>query len=199
MFKSICITGVDGTGKSTMVKKVKLLFDDNTAVIQYMGMKDFETARAQDYFERHRSIPLGRFALINEMWYRVYKHRKKDKIVIFDRYTDEHYLEYVDRSFSFKNLILKYLYKMFFVYLQYRPTVYIYLTCDFETSLRRKNDIITSEEKEALKHNKLKLDRYYKNKKGVFIIDTTNQSIDESIGIIKNYLEGMMCFSTLMN
>ena len=41
--KSVAVLGVDGTGKSTVVRALQDYFGAERTVVQYMGLKDWET------------------------------------------------------------------------------------------------------------------------------------------------------------
>ena len=60
----------------------------------------------------------------------------------------------------------------------YQPTLIVYLYCSEDTSLARKNDIISSEEIERFKKSKKVMDNYYM-KKNAIKINTDEYSQEE--------------------
>lgn len=197
-YKSICVCGVDGTGKSTIVNLIADMFENETSVVQYMGQKNWET-RIAKFFAEHplKIIRVVRpIAVIVEYYYRVYKHNGLKKIVIFDRYVDELTISFIDAE-GWKRRIVAGMYKFFLGNKFYHPTVTFYLTCDIEISLSRKDDIKSTEQIDALKKIKKRLDEYYMNEETV-VINTGLNSIENTLKIIKNNLQMDQYFCTLL-
>ncbi len=201
MYGSICITGVDGTGKSTMVNKTRDLFPENIAVVQYMGLKSWETKFARMSFESNGLLfrKFKRLATIHELRYRIRKYRSINKIVIFDRYTYEQYIENNLIKKSFKNAIINLLYKYFLFDHIHRPTITFYLSCSLETSILRKDDIVSSDDIHRLNRMKTLLDTYYINQEDIVVINTDEMLIDDTIEIIKKKIGDIECFNSLMS
>lgn len=197
-YDSICVVGVDGTGKSTIVKMIAEMFGDDASVVQYMGQKNWETGFAKVFAEHPlKVIRLVRpIAVIVEYYYRVYKHNGSKKIVIFDRYVDELMISLRDET-EWKRRIVAKIYKLFLGNRFYHPTVTFYLTCDVGISLCRKDDIESKEQIDALKKVKGKLDEYYMNEKNV-VIDTGLNSIENTLMIIRNRLQRDQHFRTFL-
>ncbi len=197
-YDSICVVGVDGTGKSTIVRMVTEMFANNASVVQYMGQKNWETGFAKLFAEHPlKIIRLVRpIAVIVEYYYRVYKHNGSKRVVIFDRYVDELIISLRDEA-EWKRRIVARIYKLFLGNRFYHPTVTFYLTCDVEISLCRKDDIESEEQIKALKKIKGKLDEYYINEKNV-VIDTGLNSIENTLNIIRNRLQMEQRFCTLL-
>ncbi len=196
-YNSICVVGVDGTGKSTIVKMIADMFGNEAAVVQYMGQKNWETGIAK-FFAEHplKVIRIVRpIAIIVEYYYRVYKHNGSKKIVIFDRYVDEVMISLRDEV-ELKKRIAARIYKFFLGNRFYHPTITFYLTCDVEISLSRKDDINSYEQIEVLKKMKGKLDEYYKKK--IIVINTGLNSTEDTLKIIKHRLQMDQRFCTLL-
>lgn len=197
-YDSICVVGVDGTGKSTIVRMVTEMFANNASVVQYMGQKNWETGFAKLFAEHPLKILrlVRPIAVIVEYYYRVYKHNGSKRVVIFDRYVDELIISLRDEA-EWKRRIVARIYKLFLGNRFYHPTVTFYLTCDVEISLCRKDDIESEEQIKALKKIKGKLDEYYINEKNV-VIDTGLNSIENTLNIIRNRLQMEQRFCTLL-
>lgn len=197
-YNSICIVGVDGTGKSTIVKMITEMFRNETSVVQYMGQKNWETGIAKAFAEHPRKIlrVIRPIAIIVEYYHRVYKHEGSHKIVIFDRYVDEAMIVLKDET-DWKRKMIAYVYKFFLGNRFYRPTVTFYLTCDIDVSLQRKDDINSEEQVKALIGVKKKLDEYYMNQANV-VINTGLNSIGETRKIIRQRLQKEQCFCKLL-
>lgn len=181
--RSICVVGVDGTGKSTLVRKLSEWLGSEKSTVQYMGAKNWETDLAK-YFYRDKEhvsffVLVGRYgSLIYDFYKRIYKHKKQNKIIIFDRYINEQVL-YLDRNKkSWKQYILKYVYRFVFCFM-HKPSITIYLTCDFSISFARKDDINIDDDKNLFLKSKNVLDNYYLSKDGVIVLDTSTISSDE--------------------
>ncbi len=199
---SVCITGVDGTGKSTVVRRLHDLLGNEKSVVQYMGMKSWETKVGEKYLQREIHTYKDKiayiYAQIRELRHRVYKHRGDSRLVIFDRYAHEQILQFDKSGLTWKNRPVKLLYQLFLSSFLYKPTLQIYLTCSIETSLARKEDIRGSGAAERLRQNKALLDKYYGEDANVFVIDTSGISEEKTLGMILEKMENMECFNTLM-
>lgn len=75
---SVCITGVDGTGKSTVVRRLHDLLGNEKSVVQYMGMKSWETKAGEKYLQREIHTYKDKiayiYAQIRELRHRVYNN-----------------------------------------------------------------------------------------------------------------------------
>ena len=184
--------GIDGTGKSSAVKRLKDIFGSNTTV-QYMGRKEWETNLAQ---KRNSVMDNGKHPIFKlfgplimgiEFYYRVYKHYTTSKVVIFDRYIWEFVLQLVRTNTGISFILKKLVYKVLFSFLYPKPKYCFYLTCDISTSIKRKDDI-TETELESLQWLKEKNDKAYKHNKNIIVINTDLLNSDEVIKKIIEYL-----------
>lgn len=195
--QSICVIGVDGTGKSSIVEMLVSSLGEEKCVSQYMGMKLWETKLAKRFFaEEKRNVFYKLFrvyVVIHELRYRVYKHRAEKRIIVFDRYADEQIL-YKKRNQNRKNRMISLIYKFFLKDHFYQPTLVVYLFCDFACSLARKDDITSEEDISRLEQTKRLLDEYYKEN-AALVIDTTDIGIDEVYHRIIGKMEEMGCFN----
>ena len=187
--KSICIVGVDGTGKSSLVQMLTKSLGEEDAVVQYMGLKDWETNMGKKFLTVKKKQGLYIYimrilSIFVEMHHRVYKHRGGNKIVIFDRYVDERILSRQQSKKGSKSDVLNLIYKIFFLHLFYRPSLTFYLECPIECSVKRKDDIISEADIQNLRKNKFAYDAYYKGMKDVITIDTSTTGQEETLKIV---------------
>ena len=196
---SICVVGIDGTGKSTVVKLMYEMFGKDNSIVQYMGYKNWETKIAKRCLDSsNKASKLARhISIIIEFYYRIYKHRNTRKIIIFDRYVDERILA-LKSDETWKKKIIKEIYIFFLKKIFYQPTITFYLTCDLEISVHRKDDINTQAEIKCLTESKERLDKYYINKENVMVIDTSHNSIEDTLQIIKERLREEPCFNIMI-
>lgn len=203
-FVSVCITGVDGTGKSTIVKRLSDYFGNEKSEIQYMGSKNWETRLAEKYLSQPGETYsltekiYGKLILIFEMYKRVYKHEGSDKLIIFDRYVDEQALWYRIEKTTVKGRLVQLLYTFIFTKCFYRPTITVYLMCDVSVSAERKDDINGLSGMDDLKKVKNVFDNYYIPQKNVVKIDTSRTGLEDTVDIILKHMEGDGCFSTFL-
>ncbi len=169
--KSICIIGVDGTGKTTTIENIQKILTDK-AIVQYMGYKNFKTKKAKRYFSSNKKGFVHQlrifFILYYEMLYRYFECRFSNKIVLFDRYVDEIFIN--------RNKFSKLVYKILFKYMFPRPKIIYYLYCSSESSLSRKDDI---EDKDKFKLMKKRFDKELLNNKKCKCINTDIKNEDE--------------------
>ena len=164
--KSICILGVDGTGKTSLTTALKEYFGQS-ADIQYMGLHSCETSYARSRYntENHRyeflSVLKNFAALYLEMWYRIVCHWPTRKIIIYDRYSWEIMLKYKGVKRTITKLFLKTLFP--------KPKYVFYLYCPVEISLSRKNDIESIVE---FRDTKKEYDLNFMHSKKIISIDT---------------------------
>lgn len=188
-FKSICIVGVDGTGKSSTINCLAEKLSQDDSCIQYMGARLWETKLFKKYNEKLPTknpfiVLIHTLAYIREMYHRYYKHKKDKNVVIFDRYAYEHALLREATDSGIKGKVLAFVYRMAFVWLYPKPGITVYLICPVETSLSRKSDISTKEQVDAFKNGKEILDDYYLNQKKVLVIDTSINQQGQVVDLI---------------
>lgn len=176
---NIVIQGVDGTGKSSTILELSKIMGRNVSV-QYMGRKHWETKFATRRFQKKKkgnlSPILNIISLYVEMFKRVSKNLTKNRVIIYDRYPSEIYLQ----EKGIKKKVLKILFETLF----FKPKYSFYLTCPIDVSVERKSDITSAELVEKLKKKKLSFDQYIRMKNKARVLDTYTLSQDEVINMI---------------
>lgn len=180
MKKTIAIIGVDGTGKSTLICQLQKRLGAK-AIIKYMGSVRFEDKRISKIKEK-KALSYLDIIKIQLLTYRCFWNRYKDavndnKLVLFDRYVDERFIN----SIGIYKVIATILYK----YLFPRPTHIIYLYCSAETSFKRKNDIPDKSVFIAMKN---RFDHYYQNKKDCFVLNSDLYNEEELTDLSYNHI-----------
>lgn len=192
--KSVCIVGVDGAGKSSTIEKLVKRLGETNSCVQYMGSRQWETQLARNNVEKqiHR-FPVRAimfvYSYIYEMYYRVLKHRKSKKIVIFDRYAYEQVYIREASTRGLRDKLNNFIFRVFLLWFFPRPDITFYLVCPLEVSMKRKTDIITQDDIDSLVRNKECLDRCYLNKKGVYVIDTSVVEQSDVVNIIEKTIK----------
>ncbi|WP_050614502.1 nucleotidyltransferase family protein [Bacillus testis] len=179
--KSICLIGVDGSGKSTTVEKLNELMGEKVTV-QYIGFRNYEGKWASKY---NTHVPKGvipnlicTIIVYFEMWKRYLKNRfNPQQIVLFDRFVNESYIN----TTGLRKIIAELLYR----YLFPRPRKIYYLHCDVTTSLARKNDIL---DKYQFENMKRKFDSQFLEKPDVKTYNSDKMTSDEIAKAIYNDL-----------
>ena len=165
---TICIVGVDGAGKSTLVNELGELLQQHTK-IQYMGFKDYELSFVREHFINKRNNVFSKIKsyiyIYIEMWYRYLKNRFSHSTVLYDRYVDEAYIN--------SKGIKKFLYTIMYKFLFPRPRKIFYLYCSTDTSFKRKDDIL---DKKAFIEMKNKFDKRFLNDKNIIHLSSDQLS-----------------------
>lgn len=190
---SIAIVGVDGTGKSTLVKLLADYYGDQ-AHIQYMGYhpSSFTTLPLKLFSRLHKLRPLlMRFHLDTSLYMLLSWHemkvrlrralRHRDKLILFDRYCWE-VNDNAESPFAFR--LSDFLFHRHFP----SPTGVIYLYCPTELSLRRKDDI---PDKEAFVWMKEHTDRIYLSRPDTLVIDTSSHTPEQTKSLAVEYISSL--------
>lgn len=180
MKRTIALIGVDGTGKSTIINRLKELFGDD-AITMYMGSVRFEDPNIEELVKKPRLNIIESVKYIFLVYKcfcgRYWRAVKTNKIVLFDRYVHERYLNATGKRKLINLVLYKYLFP--------RTSGIVYLYCSAETSLKRKDDIPNAEVFRALKK---RFDNYFLNHKDCLCLDTDTKSVDEITNESYNYI-----------
>jgi len=163
----IAITGMDGSGKSTIVELLHQLMGHNSQVI-YMGKKEWQTSIAAYAFKEKRfpSI-LNLLILYGEFWYRWLQSFKSTKVIIFDRYPSEMYLSQI----GIRRKVYALLFNRFFP----SPSQTFYLYCSPSDAYARKSDIV---DKALYIRMKEMFDEHYASSN---TIDTSKKDVTQTL------------------
>jgi thymidylate kinase len=174
----ICVLGLDGTGKSTLVEGIHRALARKPGR-QYMGEKSWET-RAAAWALTDRGSRRGPWTrllapliLYGEMWYRYLHASARAGVVVFDRYPAELFL----RRKGPRRLIYRLLFNTLFP----QPRHRFYLTCSIGTCASRKEDLREPEIEARLAVRKRQFDHYFSRRSGVVVIDTELVDREEAL------------------
>ena len=170
--REIAFIGIDGSGKSSSLEYISTYLGEQSSS-QYMGFREMETKYGKLYLSNDPIKPrIKRFYYIyKEMYFRLKKVRKSNKkLILLDRYPWEAY----DNSFGKYKIIYWFFFKLLFP----KPKCGMYLYCDVNVSLSRKDDII---DKEQFVKNKNNFDNTYMNNKKFVSVDTGIVSYEKTL------------------
>ncbi len=179
--KTIAILGVDGTGKSTVIKNLQQLLKDK-CIVQYMGSRSYEDPRLMKILDKPR---MTKFELLYSIWLRYlcfwkrYKNAvASGKIVLFDRSVDEIYIN--------SSGVFKFVYTFLYKYAFPSPSVVIYLHCSAAESLCRKDDI---PDPVAFRAMKKRFDQCFLDNPKCLCLSSEKYNPQELAELVYNYIE----------
>lgn len=184
---NIAFVGLDGAGKSSAIENLNKVFC-NSSFIEYMGLRDFSfklldriIAKENNGMKINKTERILRlFLLYIDMLKRYFRRRFKSKIILFDRYVNDYHINSYGK--------MKIIYKFLFLWLFPKTKKTVYLYCDINTSLKRKNDIKNIESFTIMKK---RYDKFFINKKRNVCISTDLNTLEETNTIIENYVFNM--------
>ncbi len=183
---SIAIVGVDGSGKSTAINYLSDIYGDKSRVV-YMGLKDFKNNTLQKLAcKKYDNLSLVekikmKCLLFFELLGRYYRWRFSRKVILFDRYKQDYYLNSIGKFKIIDNVIYRLLFP--------NPKKYIYVYCKTETSFSRKDDI---EDKKGFAIMKKRYDSYFLKKQKVLLLNTDKMNEEQVIDKITEYINTKM-------
>lgn len=182
---TLAIIGVDGTGKSSVIKALGAEYGDK-CIITYMGYRSFEDSRIERLQSTSASSIIAKvikYVYVVFLIYRCYLKRYNSsvgtgKFVIFDRYVHEIYIN--------AHGVMKMVYTLLYKYLYPNPSKIVYLYCPVEESLKRKDDI---KDPDVFRKMKERFDRTFLNDKRYLCLDSSVYSTSELAKQIKKIIE----------
>lgn len=184
MNKTLAIIGVDGTGKSSVIKALENEYGDK-CIITYMGYRSFEDPKIEEL----QNIPsssiitkIVKYIYVVFLTYKCYLNRyklsvKTGRYVIFDRYVHEIYIN--------AHGVMKLVYTLLYKYLYPNPSKIVYLYCPVDESLKRKDDITDIM---LFKNMKERFDKKFLHNKKCLCLDSSVYSTQELAEQIKKII-----------
>lgn len=178
--KTIAILGIDGSGKSTVIENVSMRLKDK-CVVKYMGSRSYEDKVLELLLNKPKHSPIEMIRLIY-LRYRCFWKRYNDavstgKIVLFDRYIHEIFLNSIGKMRFIDTILYKYLFPT--------PSSLIYLYCSAEESLRRKDDIPDAD---VFREMKKRFDNYFLNDNDCLCLSSEEHNPQELADIVYKYI-----------
>jgi thymidylate kinase len=179
----VSIMGVDGSGKTTISKKIEKMFDKSKYLHlkPYIIFQDRRTVIKNPHKETKSTITVSFFRLLS--WLISYKFfffiNKNHKIYIFDRYAHDIIID----PLRYKHNLSKNLTKLILSFFP-KPDLWIFLKPTQKTINSRKHELSEAESRRQMKE----YSNFFKNKTNVLKLNTNNHS-KASIKLIKNKIK----------
>ena len=167
----ISLMGVDGSGKTTLSKKLNFFFKSSTYLHlkPYILLKDKRTVVLNPHKQKKSTKIVSLLRLLS--WLVSYKvfflQSKKKKIYIFDRYAHDILIDPLRYRHNLSKNLTRSILNFF-----PEPDLWIFLKPSLKTIKSRKRELSDIE----LKHQIKKYSIFFNNKKSVLMLDTNNQS-----------------------
>ena len=183
----VSLMGVDGSGKTTIAKKLNKIFRDS----EYLHLKpyifflDHRTTIKHPHRQNKSSFIVSILRLLS--WAISYKfffyQSRRIKVYIFDRYAHDILIDPLRYKHSLSRKLTKSILNFF-----PKPDLWIFLNPSFKTIKSRKNELSDSE----LKRQIIDYTQFFRNKKNVLMLNTSMKQFKliQQISIkIKNKLK----------
>lgn len=192
----VVFEGTDGSGKTTIINNLPIFlrerFDTNEIVYYHWRPWFIKSPNKQSNKNKgkvcsdphgkrpyNKFVSLGKFMYFNldyifGYWFEVRKHLKAGKLVVFDRYYYDYYLDKQRYRLDISNAVLN-----FFKPLIPKPQITFLLIGDAEKLYERKKEI-------AVEEIQKQIDRLFENK-GCFansVIIDVNQDVDSVVNAV---------------
>ena len=184
----ISFMGVDGSGKSTLIKEIQKKLKSKIEIKYlhlrpYLFLTDKRTVIKNPHNKKKLNLVLISFIRII-LWFFIYKIffyfnlNKSKKLIIFDRYAHDILIDPIRYRINLPKLIIK---KILFFFPN--PDLWIILKVKPRKAYERKKEISLKEtEKQSIQYME-----FAKNQKNSIIIDTNN-SVNKSTSILLKHL-----------
>tara|TARA_B100000795_G_C22487011_1_gene318833 strand:- start:29 stop:610 length:582 start_codon:yes stop_codon:yes gene_type:complete len=176
----ISFMGVDGSGKTTISKKLNKIFKHSKYLHlrPYILFQDRRRVLKNPHRQKKSMFITSLIRLISWLVsYKIFFYKNSNKkIFIFDRYAHDILID----PLRYKNSLSKNLTNFLLSFFP-KPDLWIYLKCSFKTIKSRKHELSESETRHLTKE----YSNFFKNKKNVLILNT-NKQIKILIKRIKN-------------
>ena len=183
----ISFMGVDGSGKSTLIKKLNERLKKSSLKIKnlhlrpYFFLTDTSTVNSNPHDQKPPSSQL--ISLIKILkWFFIYhiffimNLNKKNQLIIFDRYAHDLLIDKIRYRFNLPKKLTKLILNLF-----PKPHLWIVLKAPIKVIEKRKKELPTKE----LKRQMNEYINFSKKKKNVIILDTNNKKYKNISLIIK--------------
>lgn len=183
---SFAILGVDGTGKSSTIEKLKDYYG-NDVIVQYMGFRSYTSNLAKKWATNKAprvrvpgvNLLMQQLSCYHEMLIRYRQAQKSaSKLVLFDRYAWE-------ANDNARNGLVRAISWVFFKLLFPKPDHIIYLYCPTDVSLTRKDDI---DDVNGFIKMKERIDSIYMGQPTALILDTSKDNIETVVDKVITYI-----------
>ncbi len=180
----ITLIGVDGSGKSTLIDKIKKNYSKKFNTIKYLHLKpylylfDKRTVIKNPHKKKLNSnffniIKLLFWLVEYKIFYLIYS-KKESQLIIFDRYVHDVLIDPIRYQISLSNKILKKIVNLF-----PEPDIWFILKAKPKTIFKRKNELSISE---ITRQNNL-YTKIFQNKNKAVLINT-NLSVEKNMKTI---------------
>ena len=182
----IAFMGVDGSGKSTLIKEITKKFKKKFKIIKYVHLRPylFLTDKSTIDSDPHaQKKPKSQFNSLLKilMWlfmYRIFfliKSRKENQLIIFDRYAHDLLIDKTRYRFNLSDKTTKFILSLF-----PEPNLWIVLKAPIKLIEKRKKELSTKELK-----RQMKLYINFSNIKKNSLLLNTGKNITNNIALIK--------------
>jgi len=189
----VSFMGVDGTGKTTLIKKLSKKLSNKYKKIKYLHLRPYlfllDKSLINSNPHKHKQPHSMFVSLIKILiWLFIYKFfffinlKKKNQLIIFDRYVHDLLIDKIRYRFNLNNSLTKYILNLF-----PEPHLWLFLKAPIEIIEKRKKELSTRELKKQMKAYM----SFAKTKKNSLLIDT-NKNTAENLSLITKKINSII-------